>query len=95
MQKANMDALQNEIRWRGLSCSNSTSIFLYPDTVIKRVAVNKLTRDSRPNLHGSVVETGKKPDAMHGFGFDGTDFYKHYRIWTSMPILLTLATYKT
>lgn len=75
-----MDPLENEIRGSGLSCSKSTSNFLCPGTVIKRGAVNELTRDSCPNLHATVVETGKKHDAMHGFGFDGTDFYKHYKI---------------
>lgn len=69
-------------------------IFCVQLQLSRELQLSKLTRDSCPNLHATGVETGKKHDAMHGFGFDGTDFYKHYRIWTSIPILLTLATHK-
>jgi len=67
MQKVLMDPVKNEIREYGLSSINSTSNLLCLGTVI--------------NLHTTVVETGKKKhESMHGYGFDGTDFYKHYRI---------------
>lgn len=80
MQKVLMDPVKNKIKEYGLSSSNSTSNVLCLGTVIKRVAINKIASCLCPNLHTTVVETGKKHESMHGYGFDGTDFYKHYRI---------------